>query len=75
MTTTTAEVETHAGSHDGHHHELPWIRKYLFSTDHKTIAKQFMFTAKSMNCLTSKRAHYFAFRFSTIKRTSLARLS
>ncbi len=45
MTTTAAAVESHAGAHDGHHHEVPWIRKYLFSTDHKTIAKQFMFTS------------------------------
>ena len=25
------------------HHELSFIRKYVFSTDHKTIAKQFLF--------------------------------
>ncbi|NQW30064.1 MAG: cbb3-type cytochrome c oxidase subunit I [Ignavibacteria bacterium] len=31
------------GHHD--HHELPWYRKYLFSTDHKVIAKQFMIAA------------------------------
>ena len=45
MTTTAATVESAAGPHEGHHHELPWIRKYLFSTDHKVIAKQFMFTS------------------------------
>jgi len=26
------------------HHELPFIRKYVFSTDHKTIGVQFLFT-------------------------------
>jgi len=45
MTTTAAAVDSTAEAHGGHHHELPWIRKYLFSTDHKVIAKQFMFTS------------------------------
>ncbi len=32
-------------SHDDHdHHELPWIRKYIFSEDHKIIAKQYLLT-------------------------------
>ncbi len=31
------------GQHD--HHEIPWIRKYVFATDHKMIAKQFMFVS------------------------------
>ena len=31
------------GRHD--HHELPFIRKYIFATDHKMIAKQFMFVS------------------------------
>ncbi len=32
--------------HDGHddHHEQSFISKYIFSTDHKTIAKQFLIT-------------------------------
>ncbi len=40
---------THSGSlsdahaHDEHdHHDLPWIRKYVFSEDHKYIAKQYL---------------------------------
>ncbi|MDA1095699.1 MAG: cbb3-type cytochrome c oxidase subunit I [Chloroflexi bacterium] len=44
MSTTeqeTAEAMAASGHHD--HHELPWIRQYVFSTDHKMIAKQFMF--------------------------------
>ena len=28
-----------------HHHELPWYRKYVFSTDHKVIAKQFLLSS------------------------------
>ena len=33
--------DTHHGA-DHTHHELSFIRKYIFSTDHKVIAKQFM---------------------------------
>ena len=31
--------------HTGHgeHHELGFIRTYIFSTDHKMIARQFLF--------------------------------
>lgn len=32
----------HADGHDDHHQELSFIRKYIFSEDHKTIAKQFL---------------------------------
>jgi cytochrome c oxidase subunit 1 len=36
--------EVAAGGHDAHaHHEPNFVRKYLFSTDHKMIAKQFLF--------------------------------
>lgn len=35
----------HDAHHDDHdHHDLPWIRKYVFSEDHKVIAKQYLFT-------------------------------
>jgi cytochrome c oxidase subunit 1 len=30
--------------HDDHHHDQHWLFKYVFSTDHKTIAKQFLIT-------------------------------
>src|SRR5690606_26357728 len=29
---------------DHDHHDLPWIRKYIFSEDHKVIAKQYLIT-------------------------------
>jgi cytochrome c oxidase subunit 1 len=36
---------THAHAHDDHeHHELHWIQKYVFSEDHKVIAKQYLFS-------------------------------
>src|SRR6478735_3386954 len=36
----------HDAHHDDHeeHHDLPWIRKYVFSEDHKVIAKQYLFS-------------------------------
>jgi len=34
----SAESHDH---HDDHHHVLPWWKKYLFSTDHKTIGIQY----------------------------------
>jgi cytochrome c oxidase subunit 1 len=39
---TTHEVH-HDGHHD-HHHKQSFITKYVFSQDHKTIAKQFLIT-------------------------------
>ncbi|MDB5274777.1 MAG: coxN [Chitinophagaceae bacterium] len=33
---------SHDHDHDHEHHELPWIRKYIFSEDHKIIAKQYL---------------------------------
>ncbi len=46
MSTTAVHTEEHI-SHDAHdheHHELNFVEKYIFSTDHKTIAKQFLIT-------------------------------
>lgn len=40
-----AHVEDH--SHD-HHHEQSFIEKYIFSTDHKMIAKQYLITGLIM---------------------------
>ncbi|MCS6967648.1 MAG: cbb3-type cytochrome c oxidase subunit I [Cytophagales bacterium] len=38
-------VEEHVHHHDEHeHHHESFIRKYIFSEDHKVIAKQFLFT-------------------------------
>ncbi|MEX0979973.1 MAG: cbb3-type cytochrome c oxidase subunit I [Gemmatimonadota bacterium] len=43
MDTTMSGTAAGAGGHDHAHHEPSFIRKYVFSTDHKTIAKQFLF--------------------------------
>ena len=42
MSTTTA---TEAHAEHAEHHELSFVRKYIFSTDHKMIARQFLFSA------------------------------
>ena len=41
---STAEAEE-AHANDDHHHELPFWRKYIFSTDHKVIGYQYGITA------------------------------
>jgi len=39
-------VAEHGHDHEHeHHHDLPWYRKYVFSTDHKVISKQFMLSS------------------------------
>lgn len=35
-------AHSHDHDHDHEHHELPWIRQYIFSEDHKIIAKQYL---------------------------------
>jgi len=41
MSTVAVPQETHAGAL--HHEEIPFLRKYVFSTDHKVIGIQFLF--------------------------------
>jgi len=37
-------AHTHDAHHDEHHHEQSFVEKYIFSEDHKVIAKQFLIT-------------------------------
>jgi cytochrome c oxidase subunit I len=39
-----ADAHGHDHGHEHEHHKQTFIQKYVFSTDHKVIAKQFMFT-------------------------------
>src|SRR5256714_6136623 len=41
MSSTSATAHAHAGH--ATHHELGFVRTYIFSTDHKMIARQFLF--------------------------------
>ncbi|WP_421895648.1 cytochrome c oxidase subunit I [Marinoscillum sp.] len=44
MSVADIQVEEHLAHDDHEHHEQSFISKYIFSTDHKTIAKQFLIT-------------------------------
>ena len=51
MSTITPTADAlHGHGHDdhAHHHELSFVRKYLFSTDHKMIGIQFLLTTMLM---------------------------
>jgi cytochrome c oxidase subunit I len=43
-TLSTADVHVAHDAHEGHHHHETFITKYVFSQDHKMIAKQFLAT-------------------------------
>src|SRR5690606_17373888 len=42
---------THDHSHDDHHHKETFITKYVCSTDHKMISKQFLITGIVMGII------------------------
>ncbi len=52
-----APVNDHA--HDDHHHEGTFITKYIFSMDHKVIAKQYLFTALIMGIIGIAMSVFF----------------
>jgi len=45
--------------HDDHHHEVSFFHKYLWSTDHKMIAKQYMLTGMFMALIGGFMAYVF----------------
>ena len=45
--------------HTEHHHEETFITKYIFSTDHKMIAKQFLITAMVMGVIAILMSVFF----------------
>src|SRR2546425_4579846 len=49
MSATSATAHAHV-EHGGHH-ELGFVRTYIFSTDHKMIARQFLFLGLFMMIL------------------------
>src|SRR3989475_12895034 len=49
MSATSATAHAHVGHAD--HHELGFVRTYIFSTDHKMIARQFLFMGLIMMVL------------------------
>ena len=60
MADTVIDVHQHgAAGHDDHHHDQNWIVKYLWSTDHKIIAMQYMFTGMAMGVIGGYMAYVF----------------
>ncbi len=45
---TTAHTDHHDDADAHHHHEQSFVEKYIFSTDHKMIAKQYLITGLIM---------------------------
>ena len=49
MSTLNSAADLSAHGHDDHgHHEIGFVKKYIFSTDHKMIGIQFLFTTLFM---------------------------
>ena len=54
-----ATVNDHAHDDHGHHHKETFITKYVFSMDHKMIAKQYLFTALFMGTIGIAMSVFF----------------
>ena len=55
MGQTTVTHDSHA-AHEHDHHEQSFIMKYFFSTDHKIIGLQYMFTGMFMAIVGGREA-------------------
>jgi len=58
MAHATTHTVSHGGAHGGHHDEH-WVKKYLWSTDHKIIAFQYLFTGMAMALVGAFMAYVF----------------
>jgi cytochrome c oxidase subunit 1 len=56
----THPIEVH-GAHEahGHHEEVGFVKKYLWSTDHKMIAMQYLFTGMAMGLIAAFFSYVF----------------
>ena len=52
-------VQVNEHAHDDHHHEGNFFTKYIFSMDHKVIAKQYLFTALFMGIIGIAMSVFF----------------
>ena len=55
-------MSAHADTHDhdedhGHHHKETFVTKYIFSQDHKMIAKQYLITGTIMGVIGVLMSH------------------
>ena len=53
-----SDLSGHGHDHHGHH-DLPFIKKYVFSTDHKVIGMQYFFTGMIMALIGGYMAYVF----------------
>ena len=60
----------HDNEHTSHHHEESFIRKYIFSLDHKTIGKQFLIYGLIMFFLGGGLALLFRWQLAYPERTT-----
>lgn len=56
---TAAHAHGHEADHGGHHHEMGFLSKYIFSVDHKIIGMQYMLTGMLMALIGA----YFVYVF------------
>lgn len=54
-----SNVATADHAHEAHHHEESFWGKYIFSTDHKMIGMQYMFTGVAMGLIGAYMAYVF----------------
>ncbi|MEE9385429.1 MAG: cbb3-type cytochrome c oxidase subunit I [Nannocystaceae bacterium] len=60
MSNASSPDSAHTGAHDeAHHHEESFFHKYLWSTDHKMIAMQYLFTGMAMALIGGFMAYAF----------------
>ncbi len=59
MATHPHETQHAAAAHGAHHEEPNWFLKYFWSTDHKIIGFQYMFTGMAMALIAAFMAYVF----------------
>ena len=59
MSESDVAEQTHDAHHDDHHGEVSFFHKYLWSTDHKMIAMQYIFTGMFMAIVGGFMAYAF----------------
>ncbi|WP_420571780.1 cytochrome c oxidase subunit I [Kordia sp.] len=59
MSATAVHAEDHGHDDHGHHHKETFITKYIFSQDHKMIAKQYLITGTVMGVIGIMMSIFF----------------
>ena len=59
MSATAVHAEDHGHDDHGHHHKETFMTKYIFSQDHKMIAKQYLITGTIMGVIGVMMSIFF----------------